>query len=160
MQVDNWQPRLIQLFSVAGILVAFYLLLFHNGSLTAACSSSGWDDCGAVSGPDAPYSSVGPVPVALIGLVGYVFIFLAIWLQAWIPLVDAYLPEILVGTTGLAFLFSLWLTGLELFIIHAICRYCVVSAILVTIMFGLSLSYLRSVNKETAADAVETATAD
>jgi uncharacterized membrane protein len=60
-----------------------------------------------------------------------------------------YLPELLVGTTGLAFLFSLGLTGLELFVIHAICRYCVVSAVLVTIMFGLAISYLVSLQRET-----------
>jgi uncharacterized membrane protein len=53
-----------------------------------------------------------------------------------------------VGTTGLAFLFSLGLTGLELFVIHAICRYCVVSAVLVTNIFGLAISYLISVQKE------------
>lgn len=147
---DDWQIRIIQLISVAGIVVAFYLLLFHNGSLIAVCSGSGWDDCGAVSGPDAPYSSVGPIPVALIGLVGYVGIFLVTWLKDWLPALDDYVPEIMIGMTGLAFLFSLWLTALELFVIHALCRYCVVSAVFVTIMFILSISYLRAVNRQEA----------
>lgn len=147
---DDWQIRIIQLISVAGIVVAFYLLLFHNGSLIAVCSESGWDDCGAVSGPDAPYSSVGPIPVALIGLVGYVGIFLVTWLKDWLPALDDYVPEIMIGMTGLAFLFSLWLTALELFVIHALCRYCVVSAVFVTIMFILSISYLRAVNRQEA----------
>lgn len=144
MNTENWQVRLIQLLAIPGLLVAYYLLLFHNGSLIAACSGSGWDDCGLVSGPDAPYSSIGPVPVALIGLLGYGLIFLLTWLKDWLPALEDYLPEILVGVIGLAFLFSLGLTGLELFVIHAFCRYCVVSAVIVTIMFFLSLNYLRN----------------
>ncbi|MCB8945753.1 MAG: vitamin K epoxide reductase family protein [Ardenticatenaceae bacterium] len=148
MRPHDWQVRLIQLLAVIGLFVAYYLLLYHNGDLVAACSSTGWDDCGKVSGPDAPYSSIGPIPVALIGLIGYVLIFLLTWLPDWWPALDDYLPELLVGTTGLAFLFSLGLTGLELFVIHAICRYCVVSAVIVTISFALAISYLLSVQKE------------
>jgi uncharacterized membrane protein len=149
MHPQSWQVRLIQLLAVAGLFVAYYLLLYHNGTLVAVCGGSGWDDCGQVSGPDAPYSSIGPVPVALIGLLGYAFIFILTWLDGWWPTLADYLPELLVGTTGLAFLFSLGLTGLELFVIHAICRYCVVSAVLVTIMFGLAISYLVSLQRET-----------
>jgi len=149
MRPQSWQVRLIQLLAVAGLFVAYYLLLYHNGTLVAVCGGSGWDDCGQVSGPDAPYSSIGPVPVALIGLLGYAFIFTLTWLDGWWSTLAGYLPELLVGTTGLAFLFSLGLTGLELFVIHAICRYCVVSAVLATIMFGLAISYLVSVQRET-----------
>jgi uncharacterized membrane protein len=144
MRTENWQVKLIQLLAVPGLFLAHYLLLYHNGDLLAACSATSWDDCGKVSGPDAPYSAIGPVPVALIGLVGYAFIFLLTWLKDWLPLLREYLPELLVGVTGLAFFFSVGLTGLELFVIHAICRYCVVSAVIVTMMFGLSISYLRS----------------
>lgn len=141
----EWQIHLIQFLAVPGLLVAFYLWLFHNGSLSAAaCSASGWDDCGAVSGPDAPYASVGPVPVATIGFVGYALIFFLIWVRAFIPLVEDYLPELMVGVTGLAFLFTIYLTALEVIVIHAVCRYCLMSAAIVTIMLALSISYLRS----------------
>jgi uncharacterized membrane protein len=86
--------------------------------------------------------------VALIGLLGYVTLFLLAWLKDWLAVVEDYLPEMLVGLSAVAFLFSLGLTGLELFVIHAICLYCVVSAVLVTIIFGLSLHYLRQVTGE------------
>ncbi|MCA9934360.1 MAG: vitamin K epoxide reductase family protein [Ardenticatenaceae bacterium] len=150
MRIEKWQIRFIQLLAVAGMLVAFFLYLFHEGSLVGVCSASGWDDCGQVSGPDAPYAAIGPIPVALIGLVGYVFIFLLTWLQDWLPIIEDYMPELMIGTTALAFLFTLGLTGLELFVIHAICRYCVISAVIVTIMFALSVSYLREVNQAVA----------
>jgi uncharacterized membrane protein len=139
---QNWQARLIQLLAVPGLLIAFYLWLYHNGDVILVCNVGGWEDCGKVSGPGAPYASIGPVPVALVGLAGYAIIFLLVWLQEWLAPVDDYLPELLAAVTGLAFLFSLGLTALELFVIHAVCRYCLVSAAIVTVMFALSLSYL------------------
>ena len=77
---DRWQARLIQLLAVPGLLVAGYLLLYHNGALVSACKVGGWEDCGLVSGPGARYASIGPIPVALIGFAGYTTIFLATWL--------------------------------------------------------------------------------
>ena len=147
---SDWQVRLIQLLAVPGLMIAFYLLLYHNGDLVNVCRPSGWDDCGKVSGPDAPYSAIGPIPVALIGLVGYALIFLVAWLKDWWSLLDDYSPEILVALTGFAFLFSLGLTALELFVIGAICRFCVVSALIITVMLVLSISYLSSFNQAEA----------
>ncbi len=140
----NWQIRLIQLLAVGGIIVAFFLLLYHEGKIISLCSPGGWDDCGEVSGPTARYASFGGIPVALMGLIGYITIFMMIWLTEWIALIKDYLAEILISLTGIAFLFSLGLTLLELFVIHHICRYCVISAVIVTIMFMLSVAALRS----------------
>ncbi len=150
---QDWQIRLIQLLSVPGMLLAYYLLLFHKGVLVAGCSSGGLFDCGQVSGPGAPYASIGPIPVALIGLIGYALIFLLTWVRDWDSELMDYLPEAMVGVTGFAFLFSLGLTGLELFTIGAFCQYCVVSAVLVTLLFVLSLSYLRGFTAEEDEDA-------
>ncbi|WP_420631905.1 vitamin K epoxide reductase family protein [Candidatus Leptofilum sp.] len=150
---QDWQIRLIQLLSVPGMLLAYYLFLFHEGVLIVGCKVGSIFDCGAVSGPGAPYASIGPVPVAFIGLVGYATIFLLTWLQDWDhPLMD-YLPEIMVAVTGIAFLFSLGLTIVEAVIIHAFCQYCVVSAVLVVVLFGLALSYLRRARAGRAEDA-------
>ena len=140
----DWPIRIIQLLTIPGMMVAFYLLLFHNGDLIGACTASAWDDCGQVSGPGAKYASIGPIPVALIGLVGYVGIFLTVWLADWWSWIEENIPELVLLLTGFAFLFSLGLTILELFVINAICRYCVVSAIIVTIMFVLAIIYRRS----------------
>ncbi|MEZ4519054.1 MAG: vitamin K epoxide reductase family protein [Chloroflexota bacterium] len=80
MRIDDWQARVIQLLAVPGLLISFYLLLYHNGVIPEVCRPSGWENCGIVSGPTAPYSSIGPVPVALIGFLGYLAIFLVTWL--------------------------------------------------------------------------------
>ena len=146
---EDWQLRIIQLLSIPGMFLAFYLLLYHNGSLFSVCEPGGFEDCGLVSGPGAPYSAIGPIPVALIGLVGYITIFLIIWLKDWVQFVDDYVPEIMLGLTGIAFLLTAFLTGLEAFVIHAYCRYCLMSAGIILIMLILAISFLRSVNKAT-----------
>ena len=139
-----WQALLIQLLAVPGILVAYYLLLYHNGVLFTTCGFNEWFDCGQVSGPGSPYSAIGPVPVALIGLVGYASIFLVVWLRDWFELIDDYLPELLFALVGLAFLFTLGLTALEFLVIHAFCQYCLISAAIILIMFILAISLLIS----------------
>ena len=49
----------------------------------------------------------------------------------------------LVAMTGWGVVFSGWLTYLELFVIDAICMWCVISAIIVAVMFFVSLADLR-----------------
>lgn len=141
---ENWQARIIQLLAVPGMLVAYYLLLYHGGSLFTTCTVNELFDCGQVSGPASPYSSLGPIPVALLGLVGYAAIFLLVWLQDWFTVVKENLAELMAGIVSLAFLFTLGLTALELFVIHAICQYCLYSAAIVTVMFILAVSYVIS----------------
>lgn len=147
MNVEKWQVRLIQLLAVPGLLVAFYLLLYHNGVLFTMCKAGTWEDCGLVSGPNAPYASIGPIPVALIGLVGYTVIFLLTWLPPWNSAIDRYLPQLLLGVIGLALLFTVGLTALEVFVIHAVCRYCLVSAGIILAMFLLALSNYRHADR-------------
>lgn len=141
---QDWQALLIQLLAVPGMLVAYYLYLYHEGVLFTTCTISELWDCGQVSGPGSPYASIGPIPVALIGLTGYAVIFGTIWLREWIPLIDENLPELLLGLVGLAFLFTLGLTLLEAFVIGAFCQYCIVSAVIILIMTVLAVHYLMS----------------
>lgn len=143
-----WQARIIQGLAVPGLLVAYYLYLYHSGSLFTTCTVNDWFDCGQVSGPGSPYSSIGPYPIALIGLLGYAAIFLVIWLKDWVDFIDKNLPELIAGMISLAFLFTLGLTILELFIIHAFCQYCLYSAAIVLLMFIFAVSYLLSSRKE------------
>jgi uncharacterized membrane protein len=145
----DWPVRIIQALAVPGMLVAYYLYLYHSGSLFTTCTVNDLFDCGQVSGPNSPYSSIGPIPVALIGLVGYATIFLIIWVREWISFIDEYLPELIVGVVGLAFLFTLGLTSLEMFVIHAFCQYCLYSAAIILTMFVLAIIYLLRNREET-----------
>lgn len=144
----NWQALVIQLLAVPGMLIAYYLLLYHNGVLFTTCGVSELFDCGKVSGPGSPYSSIGPIPVALIGMLGYISIFLVVWLGNWSRQIEEYLPELLIGLVGLAMLFTLGLTLLELAVIHAFCQFCLYSAAIVLVMFILAISLIINQRRE------------
>lgn len=143
MRPFDWRLRLIQLLAVPGMLLAFYLLLYHNGHLVGVCPPSGWEDCGRVSGPDGVYSAIGPIPVALIGLIGYAGIFLTVWLTDWWEQLALSAAPLVLILTGLAFLFSVGLTALEIFVLRAVCRYCLVSAGIVVVMLVLAIGQVR-----------------
>lgn len=126
----------VALLSVAGLLISAYLWMFKHGYIgTLACGTGG---CETVQ--LSPYSSFLGVDVALIGLLGYV-VFLAVSLvgiqPAWLDRAEP--ARVLLLLAGGSLLFAAYLTGLELFVIHAICRWCVASAVIVMLIFVLSL---------------------
>ncbi|MDJ0755511.1 MAG: vitamin K epoxide reductase family protein [Ardenticatenaceae bacterium] len=134
-----WPIHTIQLLSVIGLLIAFYLYLYHEQVVDINCAADGFFDCSRVSGPTSPYSSVGDLPIALIGLAGYAAIFLVTWARQLWSLVDRYCAAMLLLFTGLGMGFTIYLKALELTVIHAICEYCLYSAVVMAIMFGLAL---------------------
>jgi len=50
------------------------------------------------------------------------------------------MARLLAALATVGFLFSVYLTGIELFVLHAICRWCVASAGIMTALWVLSLS--------------------
>ena len=126
------KPALLIL-SVIGFLLSLYLTYLHySEGQTAFCSQG--SDCDVVR--QSSYSSILGIPVALLGAVGYALIF-------WFTFVSMSkrLRWVLLYVISLAgFIFSLYLTYIELFVIKAICPYCVVSAIIMTVIFIIVVS--------------------
>jgi uncharacterized membrane protein len=122
--------------SLAGILVSAYLFLYKHGAIGAlACGDGG---CETVQ--LSRYASFLGVDVALIGLLGYA-VLLGLSLLGLQP---AWQGRGTVGTlltafSGVGVGFAVYLTYLELFVIHAICRWCVASAVIITLIFVLAL---------------------
>lgn len=113
--------------ALAGIAVAGYLTWVHYADLEAVCVGGG-GGCERVQSSD--YAELAGVPVALLGLVGYVAIAAALVA----PGEAARMGAALLALAGAGF--SLYLTWLELFEIEAICQWCVASAVL---MCGLAV---------------------
>lgn len=114
-----------------GLAVASYLTYIHYAGIKPLCGTNG-GGCEIVQ--TSQYSKLAGVPVALIGLLGYIAI-----------LGSLLLPEsetsrfATVAFTVVGFGFSAYLTYRELFSIHHICEYCVSSAVIVTIVMCLSV---------------------
>jgi len=123
-----WTPALL---SALGVLVSGYLSVkrFTGGSLV--CSR--WAQCDVVN--NSVYAKIYGIPVAFIGLAGYlVLLGLAVAaLQTWGPPHRRLLAiSFVLALGGLGF--SAYLTYIELFVIEAICNWCVASAILITLL--------------------------
>ena len=106
--------------AVVGLLISAYLTWVHYAGVAPVCVG-GSGGCETVQA--SSYATLLGVPVAALGLVGYSGLLLSAFLRGG---AGAYLGLLvaLVGT-----LFSAYLTYLELFVIHAICEWCVASAI-------------------------------
>jgi uncharacterized membrane protein len=107
--------------AVVGLLISSYLTWVHYAGVAPVCVG-GSGACESVQ--TSSYATIFGVPVAAIGLVGYSGLLLSALLRGEAGVYLGLLVA-LVGT-----LFSAYLTYLELFVIHAICEWCVASAAL------------------------------
>jgi uncharacterized membrane protein len=115
-----------------GLGVASYLVYTHYAHVQVACSLG--SQCETVQ--HSAYAELAGVPVALIGLIGYVTI---LGLLLFAPQNDNTRAALLfVVITG--FGFSMYLTYRELFTINAICEWCVSSATIMTLLAALSIT--------------------
>jgi len=128
---------LVAALSLVGVLVSAYLWLFKLGVVASiACGGSG--SCERVA--NSPWAVLFGIPVAAYGVGGYLLMLVVALVglgERWLPRPEP--TRLLVLLSGVAVAFAVYLTYLELFVIHAICRWCVVSAVLVTLIFAASL---------------------
>jgi uncharacterized membrane protein len=121
--------------ALAGIFLALYLLLYKLGMIGALTCSVG--SCETVN--TSKWATFLGIPVAGWGVAWYLATFVLALVSIQEKFADSRsmsLALLLMTASGL--IFSTYLTYLELFVIHAICQWCVVSAVLVLVMFVLS----------------------
>jgi hypothetical protein len=116
--------------TVIGIGLASYLTYIHYAHVKPLCGREG-GSCLKVQ--TSQYSKLAGVPVALIGLLGYI----AILGTLLAPEEERWRFATVALTLG-GWGFSVYLTYREVFSLEAICEYCVGSAVLMTILLGLS----------------------
>ncbi len=129
----------IVVLALVGLLVATYLWLYKIGVLGELQCGTG--SCEYVQ--TSPYADMLGVPVAFIGVLGY----LALFVVGLVGLQPRFVGDRRVGASlavlaTLGFAFTLYLTAIELFVLHAICRWCVGSAVIMTAIWGLALAGL------------------
>jgi uncharacterized membrane protein len=124
------------LLSLGGMLISAYLWMFKHGYIgTLACGTGG---CATVQ--MSKYAQFLGVDVALLGFLAYgalLGISLVGLQPAWLERREPTGAALLLAAGGVAF--AAYLTALELFVIHAICRWCVTSAVIITVILVLAL---------------------
>jgi len=130
--------RAVFVFSLMGLMVAGYLWQLHSHPMDIPCGGS--QGCEQVA--NSPYSrfpiGFGP-PVAMYGTLGYLALTTLAFLRTLPAMAskDRLLLRMMALCAGLGVVASLYLTAMELFVIHAICRWCIASQIIMLIVAGL-----------------------
>jgi uncharacterized membrane protein len=120
---------LLLILAVFGVVVSSLALREHYREYgDSPCSINEHWDCGVVN--HSKYAMLGPVPVAAVGILGYV-------LMAVLAGVRAYRLLIVPAFAGLAF--SLYLANIEKTILGVWCIYCVISLGIICLMTLLDL---------------------
>src|SRR5579872_3183724 len=122
--------------SLVGLFDSLYLLrIYTSPSSPMVCVGGGCDAARASS-----YSHLWGLPLPVYGVAMYVALALLIFLQ---PLVSASMSRMaqygVIAISGAGFVFSLYLTEIEAFDLHAWCMWCVLSAVSVTAIFILGI---------------------
>lgn len=137
-----------------GLFISLYLLWeYTSPSSPMVCFGGGCDAARASS-----YSHLGGIPLPVYGVVMYVFLVLLVFIHPLLPVSMARWSEYGVAlVSGIGFVASLFLTGVEAFVLHSWCVWCVVSALSVTAIFVFSiLDLLRPAAHLEAAQALKT----
>jgi uncharacterized membrane protein len=126
--------------AAAGLLISTYLSWVHFVGVAPVCVGGG-GGCETVQ--SSRYATVLGVPVSVLGIIGYAGLLSSAVLRGEVGVYLGFLIA-LVGT-----LFSAYLTYLEIFVIHAVCQWCVASAaIMVAALICASLAAWRLTESE------------
>lgn len=136
----------IAVLALVGLFVALYLLA-HNLGLTGPIQC-GVGDCATVQASE--YAKVAGIPVSGIGVLGYIALLVTALLGVQPGVMERpWVARALLGGSLFGVVFSAWLTYLEAFVIHAWCQWCVISAIIITLIFLSALPEARRLTRRT-----------
>jgi uncharacterized membrane protein len=125
--------------ALAGIFISIYLTLYKLGVIGELSCSIG--SCETVN--SSRWSVFFGLPVAAWGLFFYIDVFVLALAGTMPRLENEWLISVVLSAqAAVGVLFSAWLTYLELAVIHAICIWCVTSAIVVLLIFFVSIADL------------------
>jgi vitamin-K-epoxide reductase (warfarin-sensitive) len=122
---------LLALLALAGAVVSALALRVHYSTATEPCSINDRWDCGIVN--HSSFSELGHLPVAAIGIAGYL-------LLIGLSLLRQRFPLFLAAVVGLGF--ALRLTFIEEYVLEVWCLYCVISQMVIAAITLLSLGWL------------------
>ncbi len=122
---------LLAILAVAGVIVSVLALRVHYSTETAPCSINEKWDCGIVN--RSPYAVIEGIPVAAIGIAGYLVIgILALFRRRGLVLAAAL--------AGMAF--ALYLTHIEAKVLGVWCLYCVISQGIIAMITLLAIGWV------------------
>lgn len=142
--MDKRLAQAALLAALVGIGISIYMTIFKLTDNSALCLGNG--GCSVVNA--SRYSAIYGIPLGVFGVVGYAAIALTLWFEKRHPLLQAYGNMLAMGMALAGVLYSAYLTYLEIYVIRAICPFCVASAIAISLAFIFTL--IRFIRNEEA----------
>ncbi len=133
--------RISAVLALIGLADSAYLTWVKLAHQEAQCNL-GIGDCYTVN--TSRYSEIYGIPIALLGFLAYLSIFLFLVFERQHPLLQEYVPLAVFGISFAGVVYSAYLSYIEAVVLRAWCPYCVLSAVLITLIFLLSLPRLRA----------------
>ncbi|OGG25694.1 hypothetical protein A2960_05045 [Candidatus Gottesmanbacteria bacterium RIFCSPLOWO2_01_FULL_39_12b] len=128
--------RIIFVLAIIGLIIAVYVLQGFLRQAPIVCINTG---CEQVRKSASSY--IFGIPVPAFGLVGYSLITILAFLRTFST--GKSLLYAILGIASFGFLFVGWFTYTEIFVINATCTWCAISAVIMTVIFILSVkSYM------------------
>jgi vitamin-K-epoxide reductase (warfarin-sensitive) len=127
----KWLRYLLALLAIAGVVVSVLALRVHYSTETAPCSINEKWDCGIVN--HSPYAMIGGVPVAAIGIAGYLLIGMLALLRR---------RSLVLAATLVGMAFALYLSQIEARVLGVWCLYCVISQAIIAVMALLAIGWV------------------
>lgn len=121
--------------AIAGMAISIYMFIYKIYGIDAMCLGNG--GCSTVNA--SPYSEIYGIPVAIVGFIGYLAIIVTLILENHVSFFEENGPLLEFGMGLAGVVYSAYLTYLEFYVIHAVCPFCLVSAIAITLCFVFAL---------------------
>ncbi len=126
--------------AIIGALDSAYLTWVKLSHNEINCAP-GLGDCFTVN--TSRYSEVFGIPVAIFGLATYLAIIAILLYEPRVNFFKENGTLAIFGISLIGVLYSIYLSYLEEFVLHAWCPYCILSAIVITIVFIISIVRLK-----------------
>lgn len=133
--MDKWLYRASVALVIVGLFVSIYMTIYKVTGNEGMCLGSG--DCSTVNA--SRFSEVNGIPVAVLGIIGYVAILGVHLLENRNSFFRQNATLFIFGMALAGFVFTLWLIYVEIAIIKAICPFCVTSQAAMTIIFIIAV---------------------
>ena len=136
-EIKGWLDIAIPVLAIIGLGASIYLTYVEVTHTRALCGPVG--DCNTVQ--SSPYAKLfGILPIGLLGAIGYIAILITwLWRRFRTNSLSKIAGPVMFAMALFGTLFSIYLTYLELFVIHAVCIWCLSSASIITALMLLSL---------------------
>jgi uncharacterized membrane protein len=118
--------------SIIGFIDSAYLVIVKFTHSIIYCTP-GLGNCESVQ--NSSWSTMWGIPIALFGALAYLTLIGCYLFEKKNQITQKYTFLVIFGVSFFGFLYSLYLTWLEFFVIHAMCQWCILSAICMTLIF-------------------------